>query len=106
MGLDLTVGIPLYPGSNIVYNRLMFDRMDFDQFRGLGQPLPVGQVLRWYMDEGLGPVIDDAYGERLTLISPSDLHIIIVDGFNHWNTVMMKFLIDLPGETILVLYWH
>lgn len=69
-------------------------------------PLPEGLKVGHYEDEGLRYDEADRYGKLLTYTTPDELRAIrVVDGMSQWNKAALAFLLALPADSRVVLYW-
>jgi hypothetical protein len=116
MGLDLTVLASHYrerrgellPTANLRFDR---DAKLFSQFSAaaspcLVRPLPDGLTVGWYEDTGLRYADTDRYGNRLTFTTPADLQRLVVpDDTAPWNRAIITFLLALPLDSRIVLFW-
>lgn len=72
----------------------------------LVQPLPQGLKAGHYEDEGLKFDENDRYGKPLTFTTPGQLkNLPPIDEISDWNRAALAFLLALPPETRIVLYW-
>jgi hypothetical protein len=72
----------------------------------LVQPLPPGLKVGHHEDEGLKFDESDRYGEPLTFTTPERLKKLPSLGeISDWNRAALAFILALPPETRLVLYW-
>jgi hypothetical protein len=72
----------------------------------LVQPLPTGLKVGHYEDEGLKWGDVDRQGSRLTFTTPADLQRLRQpDDLSPWNRAVMAFLLALPAEARVILYW-
>lgn len=116
MGLDLKVMVSNFRerrGEMLPTAVLRFDR-DVGLFCQLGpdsQPplalqLPNGLVVGDYGDDGLKYVSNDARGNALTYTTPQALQQLRVPPDTApWNRAILAFLLALPPDTRVVLFW-
>jgi hypothetical protein len=72
----------------------------------LVQFLPPTLKLGHYEDEGLLWSITDRYGTPLTFTTPTELRRLQVpDDLAPWNRAVLTFLLALPPDSRIVLYW-
>ena len=72
----------------------------------LVQPLPVGLKVGHYEDDGLKFDEKDRYGQALTFTTPMQLQALReVKEISEWNRAVLAFLLVLPPDTKIVLYW-
>jgi hypothetical protein len=72
----------------------------------LVRPMPEGLRVGHYEDEGLQFSEQDRYGHPLTFTTPADLQQLrIFDDLSPWNRAVLTFLLALPPETRVILYW-
>lgn len=59
-----------------------------------------------YQDDGLTWIKADRYGQRLTFTTPMDLRRLEVPpGLDPWNKAVLAFLLALPEDARVVLFW-
>ena len=116
MGQDLKVMMSHFRerrGEMLPTATLRFDR-DATLFQQLAagatpclvRPLPDGLRVGSYEDEGLRYVDADRYDNRLTYTTAADLRQLVVpDDVAPWNRAILTFLLTLPSDTRIVLYW-
>lgn len=116
MGLDLKVMVSHFRerrGEMLPTAILRFDRDDglFGQLRTdstptLVLPLPVGLTVGNYSDDGLQYVSADASGTPLTYTTPQALRQLGVPADTApWNRAILSFLVALPPDSRIVLFW-
>jgi hypothetical protein len=72
----------------------------------LVRPIPEGLTVGRYEEEGLAFTATDRYGRPLRFTTPADLRQLRVpDDVVPWNRAVLAFLLALPPETRIVLYW-
>jgi hypothetical protein len=72
----------------------------------LVQPLPAGLKVGHYEDEGLRFDEVDRHGEHLTCTTPADLRRLrLPDDLSDWNRAVLSFLLALPPDARVILYW-
>jgi hypothetical protein len=72
----------------------------------LVQPLPDGFKVGRYEDQGLIQTATDAYGKPLTFTTPAEIRRLRVpDDIAQWNRGVLAFLVALPPDARIVLYW-
>jgi hypothetical protein len=116
MGVDLEVLASHFRekrGEFLPTATLRFER-DSRLFAQLGneaspclvRPLPEGLKVGRYEDSGLTFTETDRYGRSLTFTTPVDLRgMRLLDDIASWNRAVLAFLLALPSETRIVLYW-
>ncbi len=116
MGMDLQVLASHFRelrGELLPTAALRFDR-DAELFAQLmpdSRPLlvhdmPPGLAVGIQEDDGIKYVTTDRYGKGLTFTTGRDLRLLRVPGeVDHWNRAVLAFLLALPLETRIVLYW-
>jgi len=68
--------------------------------------LPEGLKVGHYEDEGLRFDEVDQYGEPLTYTTPARLQALrTIEDMSEWNKATIAFLLALPPNTRIVLYW-
>lgn len=116
MGVDLKIHASHYRerrGEFLATASLHFDRDEalFAQLAAdaspcLVTPLPSGLKLGHYEDDGLKWAEADRYGNTLTCTTPADLRRLRVpDDVAAWNRAVLAFLLALPPDARIVLYW-
>jgi hypothetical protein len=69
-------------------------------------PLPAGLKVGRYEDQGLIQTATDRYGKPLTFTTSADIRQLRVpDDVSPWNRAVLAFLLTLPPDTRIVLYW-
>jgi hypothetical protein len=72
----------------------------------LARPLPPGMRVGAYEDQGLTFTDADRHGQPLTYTTPADLlKLKVPDDLAPWNRAVLAFLLALPVDTRVVLYW-
>jgi hypothetical protein len=72
----------------------------------LAKPLPAGLKVGHYEEEGLKWEETDRHGEPLTFITPADLrHLRLPVDLSPWNRAVLDFLLALPSDARVILYW-
>ena len=70
------------------------------------QPVPTDLKIGHYDDEGLRFDTLDRFGNQLTYTTPLSLRMVRFPGdLSAWNTAIVSFLMALPQDVRLVLYW-
>lgn len=116
MGLDLTVLASnfrerrgeMLPTATLRFDRdtAIFSQLAPDATPCLVHPLPDGLTVGSYEDSGLRYTDADRSGNRLSFTTPVDLRRLVVpDDTAPWNRAIITFLLALPPDTRLVLYW-
>jgi hypothetical protein len=116
MGIDLKVFASQFRerrGEFLATATLRLDRdagllsqLDPDAMPSLVQPLPEGLKVGHYEDEGLRYDATDGYGNPLTFTTPSELrNLRVPDDISPWNRAVLAFLLTLPRDARLILYW-
>jgi hypothetical protein len=116
MGLDLTVMASHFRdrrGEMLPTATLRFDRDDrlFSQLTDdatpcLVQRLPDGLTVGVHEDAGLRFVLVDRYDRPLTCTTPEDIRRLVVPNDTApWNRAIISFLLALPPDARIVLYW-
>ncbi len=116
MGVDLKILASQFRerrGEFLATASLRFDRdprllaqLAIDAEPCLVHPLPDGLKAGHYEDEGLKFDEVDRYGKPLTFTTPADLqNLRLSDDVGPWNRAVLTFLLALPPETRLILYW-
>jgi hypothetical protein len=116
MGIDLKVMASSFrevrnemlPTATLRFERdaMFFSRMALDATPCLVRPLPAGMKVGVHEDAGLAWVEVDRYGRPLTFTTPADLgRLQLLDNLDPWNRAILTFLLALPREARLVLYW-
>lgn len=111
MGVDLTVVVAKWETEGLPllgYNRMTTDR-DYNLYEAVNalNQRELQGVMRWYGDEGIEDMTDDAYGGKLMYVFADDLAGCFLDQCRSpWNQAVGQMLKSLPKETKIVLYWH
>lgn len=116
MGIDLKVMASyfrehrgeLLPTATLRFERDLglFCRLSSDAVPCLVRPLPPGLKVGHYDDAGLVFTEVDRYGKPLTCITRADLAgLKMLDGLSPWNDAVLAFLLGLPENVRIVLYW-
>ena len=72
----------------------------------LVKPLPTGLKIGHYEDEGLRYDETDRSGNPLTFTSPANLrNLRLPADLSPWNRAAVSFLLALPPDTRVILYW-
>jgi hypothetical protein len=84
----------------------LFAQLASDAQPCLVQPLPAGLKVGHYEDEGLRWDEVDQQGQQLTFTTPLDLRRLrLPDDLAPWNRAVLAFLLGLPPNARIVLYW-
>jgi hypothetical protein len=84
----------------------LFAQLAPDAEPRLAQPLPAGLKVGHYQEDGLRWDEADNQGCRLTFTTPADLRRLrLPDDLAPWNRAVLAFLLALPPESRIVLYW-
>ena len=71
---------------------------------------PLGNGLIWYGDEGVETVHEDAYGDKLTWVLPSQFlkaaNETISEPLGPWDRAVVSFIQSLSPMTRIVLWFH
>lgn len=116
MGIDLKVMASyfrerqgeLLPTATLRFERdsALFSKLSLDATQCLVRPLPPDLKVGCFEDEGLVFVEKDRNGQPLTYITSSDLaKVDVPDGLSPWNRAVFAFLLALPEEMRIVLFW-
>ena len=116
MGLDLTVMAShfrerrgeILPTATLRFDRsaALFAQLARDATPCLVDRLPDGLTVGVHEDAGLRFVTTDRYDQPLTCTTPRDLRrLVIPDDTAAWNRAIFAFLLALPPDTRIVLYW-
>jgi hypothetical protein len=116
MGIDLKVMATSFRerrGEYLPTATLRFERdprllaqLAPDATPSLVRPLPPGLKVGSYEDEGLVWVEADRYGSPLTCTTPTDLrNLRLPDDLAPWNAAVLAFLLALPPDARIVLFW-
>jgi hypothetical protein len=116
MGIDLEVMASRFRerrGEFLPTATLRFDR-DGRLFGQLGpqatpclvRPIPDGLKVGRYEDQGLTFTDVDRSGHRLTFTTPAELRgLQVPDDIDPWNRAVLAFLLALPPDARIVLFW-
>ena len=70
------------------------------------QPLPEGLKVGHYEDGGIRFDDKDRHGRPLTFTTPQQLKTLRdIEEINEWNRAIVAFLLALPADTKIILYW-
>lgn len=116
MGLDLTVLAShfrerrgeMLPTAVLRFDRdaVLFGLLTATATPCLVRALPEGLRVAVYEDEGLRYTEADRFGNRLSYTTAADLQrLAIPDHVIPWNRAILSFLLALPPDTRIVLYW-
>jgi hypothetical protein len=116
MGIDLKVMAShfrelrgeLLPTATVRFERdhQLLAQLAPDATPALARPLPQGLKVGSYEDGGLTFVETDRHGQPLTFVTPTDLRRLVVpEDITPWNAAVLAFLLALPRDTRIVLYW-
>jgi hypothetical protein len=116
MGIDLEVMASHFRerrGEMLSTAKLRFDRdarlfaqLDAQASPCLAHPLPEGLKAGCYHEEGLVFTNTDRSGRPLTFTTPADLvRLRIPEDIAPWNRAILAFLLALPPDARIVLYW-
>jgi hypothetical protein len=84
----------------------LFAQLALDATPSLVRPLPAGLKVGSYEDDGLVFVDADRQGQSLTFTTPADLRRLVVpDDITPWNAAVLAFLLALPPDARVILYW-
>ena len=84
----------------------LFAQLVPDATPSLVRPLPPGLKAGTYEDDGLVFTEADRQGRPLTFTTPADLRRLDVPpDLGAWNRAVLAFLLALPEEARIVLYW-
>lgn len=68
--------------------------------------LPDGLKVGHYEDEGLRYDTSDRYGKPLTYTTSAELRTLrAVEDLSEWNRAALAFVLNLPPDTRIILYW-
>jgi hypothetical protein len=85
----------------------LFGQLDPQATPCLVRPLPEGLKVGRYEDQGLTFTEVDRSGQPLTFTTSADLRRLRVpDDVAPWNRAVLAFLLALPSDTRIVLYWY
>jgi hypothetical protein len=116
MGIDLKVMASsfrerrgeLLPTATLRFERdaRLFCQLTPSSTPALARPLPAGLKIGVYEDEGLAWRETDRQGQPLTFTTPGDLRQLrLPDDLNPWNRAVLAFLLALPAESRVILFW-
>jgi hypothetical protein len=118
MGIDLQVmasyfrekGGELLPTATLRFERdpKLFSRLGRESVPCLAHLLPKGLKVGCYEDNGLRYTDVDRRGSPLTFTTPNELRngkLAAEEATFPWNRAVLSFLLALPGDTMLVLFW-
>lgn len=83
----------------------LFSLLTLESIPPLACPLPEGMRVGHYEDVGLVFSTVDRGGQPLTFTTPAALRQLAASDLSPWNRAVLAFLIALPEDTRLVLYW-
>jgi hypothetical protein len=84
----------------------LFARLTRDSVPCFVRPLPNGLKTGYYEDQGLMFTDVDRYGQPLTFTTPGDLRDLEPpEEISPWNRAVLSFLLTLPGDARVVLFW-
>jgi hypothetical protein len=98
----------LLPTATLRFERdpRLFSRMSADVAPCLVHSFPEGLKTGCYEDDGLIFTDVDRYGRRLMYTTPTELQRLeLPEAISPWNRAVLAFLLALPSETRIVLYW-
>jgi hypothetical protein len=68
--------------------------------------LPEGLKVGHYEEDGLRYEVTDRHGDPLTFTTPAELRTLRVpDDISPWNRAVLSFLLALPPDARVILYW-
>jgi hypothetical protein len=116
MGIDLEVMATRFrerrgeflPTATLRFDRDsgLYEQLDRHATPCLVHPLPEGLKVGRYEDQGLTFTDVDRYANPLTFTTPADLSgLRVPDGIDPWNQAVLAFLLALPPEARIVLFW-
>jgi hypothetical protein len=116
MGVDLKVMASyfrehrgeLLPTATLRFERDsgLFSRLSKDAVPCLVKPMPSDLKVGVYEDKGVFFTQVDRSGQPLTWISQSNLAMMeLPEGLSDWNRAVLAFLMALPENVRIVLYW-
>jgi hypothetical protein len=116
MGVDLEVLAShfrerrgeLLPTATMRFDRdpRLLGQLDAQASPCLVRPLPDGLKVGRYEDQGLAYAATDRYGKPLTFTTPADLgRLRVPEDIAEWNRAVLAFLLALPPDTRIVLFW-
>ena len=84
----------------------LFSHLALDATPCLVRPLPPGLKVGTYEEAGLTWTENDRYGHPLTYTTPADLlRLEVPPDLDPWNAAVLAFLMALPPDARLVLFW-
>jgi hypothetical protein len=84
----------------------MLSQLAPDATPRLVHPLPEGLKVGHYEEDGLRYEATDRHGEPLTFTTPAELRSLRVpDEISPWNRAVLAFLLALPPDARVILYW-
>jgi hypothetical protein len=84
----------------------LFGQLDRRATPCLVRPIPEGLKVGRYEDQGLIFTEVDRGGQPLTFTTPADLRALRVpDEIDPWNRAILAFLLTLPSDARIILYW-
>jgi len=116
MGIDLKVmassfrehGNEFLPTATLRFDRDtgLFGQMTLEASPCLVHQMPKGLQVGYYDDTGLTFTQVDRHNQPLTFTTPAELRGLRVPADIHpWNRAVLTFLLALPADTRIVLYW-
>jgi hypothetical protein len=116
MGIDLEVMASRFrerrgeflPTATLRFDRDsgLFAQLDLRATPCLVRPIPETLKVGRYEDSGLVFTEVDRSGRRLTFTTPADLgRLRVPDDVAPWNRAVLAFLLALPPDARVVLYW-
>jgi len=116
MGIDLKVMASsfrerrgeLLPTATLRFERDpgLFSKLSNEAVPCLVRPLPSDLKVGSYEDAGLVFVDVDRYGHALTFLTSADLAALDLPGeVSPWNRAVLAFLVALPDDARIVLFW-
>jgi len=116
MGLDLTVMTShfrdrrgeMLPTATLRFDRdaALFAQLAADATPCLVDRLPDGLTVGVHEDAGLRYTAVDRYDQPLTCTTPERLRrLVIPDDTAAWNRAIIAFLLALPDDARIILYW-
>ena len=84
----------------------LLGQLDWQASPCLVHPLPAGFKVGRYDYRGFFQTATDRYVKPLTFTTPADIRQLLVpDDVAPWNRAVLAFLLALPPDTRIVLYW-
>ncbi len=84
----------------------LFGQLTLEASPCIVHQLPNGLKVGSYEDNGLTFMEFDRHNQRLTFTTPAELRRLKVpDDIHPWNLAILAFLLALPPEARIVLYW-